>query len=442
MISRPGGFAGAPCYRTYLIVLLATMLTVNGIDRTALGLVLPAIKRALELTDTELGVLTGIAFFLFYSTIGVPIGRWADRGDRIAILALTAALWGVMVMLVGAARSFAGLLIVRVGVAVGEAGCVPAAYSLIGDYFAREERPRAVANFLLGNSLSIVLGYSLAGWMSYHYGWRVMFVCIGLVSVLIAPLVWWTLSEPRRGRQSGSAPASRVRPPSMLEVVPVLWRNKTFRTLVAVLALNWFFGVGIGAWVPSFLARSFGMGTERIGLALSIVYGMGGLIGTYSGGYLASRYLPRNEGRQLWILALFNIGYGVLSVFVYLSKHPSVCLILFAIAIAAGALQSGPLFATTQTVVPEELRAVSISLIFLVANLFGAGLGPLAVGALSDALHPYFGAQSLRFALLAMCPGFIAGCWLYWRASQTVAADLEVAAAQAGEPSTAKYSIT
>src|SRR5690348_13696882 len=141
---KPAGFDGRPSYRAYLILLLATILAFNGLDGTAIGIVLPSIKGALHLTDTELGFLTGVAFSLFYSTVGVPLGRWADRGDRVAIIAITTALWGVMVVLVGTARSFGQLLIVRIGVAVGEAGCVPAAYSLIGDYFSREERPRAI----------------------------------------------------------------------------------------------------------------------------------------------------------------------------------------------------------------------------------------------------------------------------------------------------------
>src|SRR5690348_7264427 len=139
-------------YRAYLIFVLATILALSGTDGTALGLVLPSVKTALHLTDVELGVLTGIAFSLFYSTAGIPIGRWADRGNRVAIIAICTALWGVMVMLMGAARTFVQLLIVRIGVAVGEAGCVPAAYSLIGDYFTREERPRAISSYQLGAS--------------------------------------------------------------------------------------------------------------------------------------------------------------------------------------------------------------------------------------------------------------------------------------------------
>src|SRR6185312_7911456 len=163
-------FGNGKHYRTYLVFLLATILTFNGLDSTALGLVLQNIKISLHLTDTELGVLTGIAFSLFYSTVGIPIGRWADRGDRAALIALCTALWGVMVMLVGVTRSFVQLLIVRVGVAVGEAGCTPAAYSLIADYFPREDRPRAIAMYWVGGSVSVIIGYIAAGWLNYHYG--------------------------------------------------------------------------------------------------------------------------------------------------------------------------------------------------------------------------------------------------------------------------------
>ena len=427
---KPRGFDYHPEYRMYLVVLLASILTFNGLDGTALGLVLPSVKRALYLTDTELGVLTGIAFSAFYSTLGIPIGRWADRGDRVVIIVLTTALWGAMVMLCGAARSFAGLLLIRVGVAVGEAGCVPAAYSLIAEYFPREERPRAVAKYLIGGSVSGILGYLVAGWLSARYGWRAMFVCIGLPSVVVAPIAWWTLSEPRRiSRQPKRSTKSTAALPGMREVIRVLVQNRTFRYVLAMQCLNALFGSGLNVWQPSFFARSYDWSAEQLGLYLSVIYGIGGVVGTYTGGWLASRFAPRNERLQLRAFAGFYAAFGVVSTFSYLSKDPIVSVSLLGLAFVGGCLANGPIFATIQTVIPERMRAFSISIIYLLANFVGAGLGPLVVGALSDSLHPYLGGESLRYALLAMCPGYVVGGWLLWQAAESVVADADAAVA-------------
>lgn len=428
------GLDAGSWYRAYLVFLLATIFALNGLDGTALGLVLPNIKSALHLTDTQLGVLTGIAFSLFYATVGIPIGRWADRGDRVAIIALTAALWGVMVMLVGAARSFWQLLLIRIGVAVGEAGCVPAAYSLIAQYFEREERPRAIAKYLLGGYVAVVLGYPAAGWLSHYFGWRTMFVCIGLPSVVVAPIAWWTLSEPRRSpRMAVGAAISTEQSPRMLKVIRVLWVNRTFRYLLAVICANTLFGGGINIWQPSFFARSYGWKVQQLGLYFSAVYGVGGIIGTYAGGYLASRFAPKNERLQLGTFALFSAGFGGVSALIYLSRNSTVSVTLLGLAVICVCLQNGPIFAATQTVVPERMRAISISVIYLFSNLLGAGVGPLLVGALSDALHRFAGAESLRYALLAMCPGYILAAWLLWQAARTVSGDAEGATLETRE---------
>src|SRR6202046_5577488 len=166
-------------YRRYLLAVLLVIQAFNGVDGLALGLVLQNIKVDLHLSDTQLGFLSGIAFALFYSVMGIPIARWADRGNRVTIISVTATAWSVMVALCGMAASFAQLLLIRVGVAIGEAGCIPPAHSLIADYFGRAERPKAVSVYMLAGSLSTLIGYFVAGWLSEFYGWRTMFILLG-----------------------------------------------------------------------------------------------------------------------------------------------------------------------------------------------------------------------------------------------------------------------
>src|SRR5690349_15063721 len=177
-----------PAYRNYLLGVLSVVLAFNFVDRLALGLMLEAIKVDLHLSDTQLGLLTGIAFALFYSVMGIPIARWADRGNRVTIITVTTALWSVAVALCGMAGSFVQLLLIRVAVAVGEAGCVPPAFSLMADYFSRAERPRATAIYGLGGPLSGIVGFFLAGALYEIYGWRVTFVLLATPGLVLATL--------------------------------------------------------------------------------------------------------------------------------------------------------------------------------------------------------------------------------------------------------------
>src|SRR5262245_16277442 len=184
-------------YKRYLLVLLTAIMVCNYVDRLALGLLLQDIKVDLELSDTQLGFLTGIAFAVFYAVMGIPIARWADRGNRVTIIWVTSALWSVAAALCGYAANFVQLLLARIAVGVGEAGCMPASQSLISDYFSRSERPRALSIFMLGIPISVVIGYFAAGWFNELYGWRATYIILGLPAVALALVTGLTLREPR-----------------------------------------------------------------------------------------------------------------------------------------------------------------------------------------------------------------------------------------------------
>jgi len=448
-----------PARRKYFLAVLLVILAFNRVDTQALGLVFQSIKSELHLSDTQLGVLSGIAFALFYSVMGIPIARWADRGNRVAIIAITTALWSVAVMLCATAKTFLQLLLIRIGVATGEAGCIPPAHSLIADYFTRAERPRAVAIYMLGAYLSVIIGYFFAGWLNEIYGWRVMFVLLGAPGVLLAIVAACTLYEPRTWHavedtahrdqrrtvptaeartpressapplslaqnSSSSAPDPEEAAPTLQTVFRTLGSNKTFRHLLLSFCVVFFFGAGFEQWQPAFFLRSYGLKTGEVGTWFAVIYGTGGFLGTYLGGVWASRYAANNERLQLQAIAMTYSALAVVSFAIYLSPALYLSFALMGLAALGPAMASGPLFATIQTLVPERMRAMSIALIYLFANLIGTGLGPLLVGALSDALHGVAGEESLRYALLAMCPGYLWGAWLLWRASQTVTLDL------------------
>jgi MFS family permease len=403
---------------------LLLILAFNYVDRLALGLLLQNIKTDLSLSDTQLGLLTGIAFALFYSVMGVPIARWADRGNRVTIISVTVALWSAAVALCGAASTFTQLLLIRVGVAVGEAGCIPPAHSLIADYFTRAERPRAVARYMLGVPLSAVIGYFLAGWLNEFYGWRITFVMLGLPGLVLALLARLTLKDPRRQRRVPDAVPSPATQPSLREVGVTLWRNVTFRHLLIGYSVVSFFSYGISKWQPSFFIRSFGLDTGELGTWFAFIYGAGSMTGMYLGGELASRRAANNETLQLKCIAAVYFLFGFVMASAYLSSTPALAFAFLGFAAIGSAATVGPLFATIQTLVPERMRAMAIATVYLFANLIGMGLGPLMVGMLSDAFRPWAGEQSLRYALVVLCPGYTVAAFHLWRASRSVAKDL------------------
>jgi MFS family permease len=424
-------------YKNYLLILLMVILAFNYVDRMALGIVLQDIKTDLDLTDTQLGLLSGIAFALFYSTMGIPIARWADRGNRVTIISLTTALWSAAVALCGSATSFMQLLAIRVGVAIGEAGCIPPAHSLIADYFTRAERPRAVARYMLGVPLALTIGYFAAGWLNEILGWRKTFVILGLPGLVLAVLGWFTLKEPRRTRNATAvvpAAASAEVPspplqPSLREVCVTLWANAAFRHLLFCFSVWYFFGYGLLQWQPAFFIRSHGLQTGELGTWFAVVYGVGGGLGVYLGGELAARYAAGNERLQLNACAVAFVFFAVLNACAYLASDHYWAFGALALGALGGNMAQGPILATIQTLVPPRMRAMSIALVYLFSNLIGMGLGPLAAGALSDALRPLFGEESLRYALLMLCPGYFWAAWHLWRASRTVVRDLKAAQA-------------
>jgi predicted MFS family arabinose efflux permease len=419
-------------YKNYLLGILLVIQAFNLAERWTLGLVLQDIKLDLSLSDTELGFLSGLAFAVFYAVMGVPIARWADRGNRVTIIAVTLAVWSVTVALCGAARNFAQLLLARIAVAVGEAGCIPPAHSLIGTYFPRAQRPRAMARYMLGGPLSVVIGYFVAGWLNQLYGWRMTFLALGLPGLVLAALAWTTLREPRRDRRVTQVESGDPEPENqsahdqlgLREVCGVLWRNVTFRHLLLGFSVIYFFGAGISTWQPAFLIRSYGLGTGELGTWFAVIYGLGGLVGTLCGGEWADRQASRDEALQLRAIGFVYAGFGIVSTCIYLSPNLHVAFGFIALGAFGVNFAIGPVFSTLQTLVPGHMRAVSIALIYLFANLIGMGLGPLLAGVLSDAFATRFGDESLRYTLLALCPGYFWGAWHYFKGGETIARDL------------------
>lgn len=408
-------------YRNYMLGLLVVVGIVTSMERFIFALALEPIKHELSLSDSQLGLMTGIAFAAFYAIAGIPIARWADKGNRVNITALAVGLLGIMVSLCGMANSFLQLLLVRAGVAVGEAGIVPPGQSLIADSFDRTQRPRAMAIYTSFFTLSMIAGYLVGGYFVESLGWRMAFLIMGVPGIIMAGVAKMTLTEPR----SKQFIVKSIEFPSMLETAKTLYRQRSLRQLFFGFCVAFFFTTGTGQWLATFFIRSHGMSTAEVGRWLAFTFGLFSVFGVISGGYFVSRYLACKERLQMQLLAFLSIvGYGVITAGAYLASSQFVALICLSISAYIGGLANGPIFAAIQSLVCDRLRSVTLAIIFLFANLIGFGLAPLALGMLSDFLNPTFGQESLRYALVLFCPGSLWIAFYYWRASTTIEADI------------------
>jgi len=410
-------------YRHYVLVTLTLVCTLNYTDGGLMTLLLQPIKEDLQLSDTQLGLLTGIAFGFFYATLGLPIGRWADRGNRVTIASVAIALWGATMMACFFVTNFVQLMMARIVAGVGESGCLPPTYSLVGDYFpAPAARTRAMTVYVLANPLAALLSFVLGGWLSERYSWRVAFFVMGIPAVLIAAIVKMTIGEPR-ARPVDMLPQQR-RMPSIGNVFGALWHQPSARHLGIALVLLFTIGQGLGPWYAAFLMRSHGMGIAELGVWLGLIFGISGVVGIALGGYAAASWLAQDERRQMRLSAItVALLVPCYVLFLFLPKKHD-CLIALIVLLIVFGIYMGPTFALMQRLVTDEMRATTLAVVLLFANLIGMGIGPQIVGILSDALVPEFGRDSLRYAMLSMSLVALWSAYHFWQVSRTVTEDL------------------
>ncbi len=417
---KPGIFS--PAVRNYALSVLVVVYTFNFIDRQILSILLEPIKQDLGLSDSALGMLTGFAFALFYATLGIPIARFADRGNRRNLIALALTIWSGMTALSGLAQNFWHLLLARIGVGVGEAGCSPPAHSMIADYFPAENRATALGIYSLGIPFGILFGFIAGGWLNEFFGWRVAFFVVGIPGVLLALLVRYTLREPPRGMAEGRV--AEEEQPTVMETFRFLWSKRSFRHMAVGGGLTAFVGYGVVTWVPSFLIRSYGMSTGDVGTYLGLILGIPGGIGIALGGYLADRYGARDTRWYLWVVAVALIACVPLSFGVYLSATAFASLMFLIIPILLGNFYQATTFSQTQGLVSLRMRSVAAAVLLFILNIIGLGAGPQAVGILSDVLQPQYGDESLRYALLILSLVNVWSAYHYYLAGKYLKDDL------------------
>lgn len=393
-------------YKAYVLAILTGVYTFNFIDRQILVILQESIKADLGLTDTQLGMLTGLTFALFYVTLGIPVARLADRSNRKNIVAISLALWSFMTALSGSVANFFQLLLARIGVGVGEAGGSPPSHSMISDYFPPERRATALSIYSVGIYIGILVGYIAGGWLDQLYGWRIALMALGVPGILYAIILYFTVEEPERGRYDQQKSIAEDDKDSFGDVVRYLFSKRTFVLLAVGCGLHAFGSYGVGNFFPSFLARVHEMPISEIGTWLGLCTGIGGGIGTFLGGYLCDKFGKDNLRYYLWIPALTEILSLPFAVGAFFLGNTALAMACFFLMTLIGSLYLGPMIAVSHNLVKPSQRAMASAILFFVLNLIGLGLGPLVMGALSDALQPSLGAQSLRYAF---CLTFVTG---------------------------------
>ena len=400
----------------------------NFIDRQIVNILAEPIALELGLSDTQIGLMTGLAFALFYTALGLPIARYADRPttNRPRLIAIALATWSAMTALCGVATNFIQLLLSRIGVGVGEAGCTPPAHSLIADIVPPERRSSALAFYALGIPIGTLLGMMIGGLLADWVGWRMAFLIVGLPGVALALVVHFMLRDPRQ-RLAGAekvqvAPAQEL---SLWAAVRSVMGSRAFVLLLAAGSTAAFLAYGKVTWTTIFFQRTHGLTPGEVGFWFGIINGAAGIFGTWLGGYLADRFGARNRRHVLTAPAIAMAVAAPIAFLAYQASTWQVALVLLIVPTLCNSLYYGPTYSAAQGLVPLRARAIAAAVVLFFQNLIGLGLGPLFFGMLSDMLQPSYGEESVRYVLygaafLGLIPAFF-----FWRCSLRLDEELD-----------------
>ena len=414
-----------PRYRYLVLGILTVVYICNFVDRQVINVLAQPIIEDLDISDGQFGMLSGLAFAFIYTTLGIPIARWADVGNRRNIIAIAIAVWSVMTALCGAAQNFLQLFLARFGVGVGEAGGSPPSHSIVSDIFPAEQRATALSIYSLGVYGGILVGTVGGAYLVQYFDWRTAFVVVAIPGILLSLLVRFVVKEPPRGFAENRRDKE---PPSFFGVMSFLWQRKSFRHLSFACALHAFVTYGIGNFMPLFLGRVHDMPILEVGWYYGMIAGIGGLSGTFFGGWVTDR-LKKKTGDTTWymwvpfISTVLAIPFALNTFLIMPNGYYSVYSYLF--TSFCGGWYLAPCIASTHFLVGIRMRAMGSAVMLFMLNLIGLGLGPMLTGFTSDLLTPEYGDDALRYA---MSLTVMVNVWCaihYWFAAKTIKQDIE-----------------
>jgi predicted MFS family arabinose efflux permease len=423
LAAQANAAAGPSKRRYYVLALLTIIYALNFLDRTIFNVLIEPIKKEFLLSDTTMGLLAGFGFVLFYSLLGIPIARVADRLNRRNIVAIAFAFWSATTALCGMASSVTTLALARIGVGIGESAGTPASQSLIADLFDKNDRPRALGIYAIGTYLGVFMGYFLGGYINQYYGWRMAFFAAGLPGLALAAVLWLTVSEPKRGAMAETFTHEPIGP-----TLAFLASQRTFVIVLVGFCLTTYTNYATAAWIPPFLARVHHLSSAEIGIYAGTFKGLFGMAGTLAGGLVVAQISRRDDRWKLWAPAITSgLAGPVFAVCMLTPDFKTMVAALAATSFLVG-FHLGPIFAITQTVARPSMRALASAIILLTATCFGQGVGPLAVGMINDALKNDYGAGAVRYSLLSAAATTTLGALLFVWAAATIRDDIKRAA--------------
>jgi len=414
-----------PYYRYLVLGILTAAYVSNFVDRQVINVLAQFIIDDLQISDGQFGMLSGLAFALIYTTLGIPIARLADISNRRNIIAISITIWSIMTALCGAANNFFQLFMARFGVGVGEAGGSPPAHSIVSDIFPAEQRATALSIYSLGVYGGILVGTVGGAYLVQYFNWRVAFVVVAIPGIFLALLVRFVIKEPPRGMAEAR---KDVAPPGFLRVLHFLWDRKSFRHLSFACALHAFVTYGMGNFMPLFLGRVHGMPILDVGWYYGLIAGIGGLAGTFFGGWMSDRMANKTGDKTwyVWIPFISTLAAIPLGLITFLAMpNGYTAAFSYFLPVFCGGWYLAPCIASTHFLVGIRMRAMASAILLFMLNLIGLGLGPMLTGFMSDFFEPTYGSDSLRYA---MSITLLVNFWCafhYWKASRTIAADFD-----------------
>ena len=410
-------------YRAYVMFMLVVVYTFNFIDRQIIGILAVPIKADLALSDTQLGLMGGLAFALFYTALGIPIAMLADRRNRTWIMTIALTLWSVMTAICGTAQNFWQLFAARLGVGIGEAGGVAPAYSLISDYFPSQQRARALSVYSFGIPIGSALGIVFGGIIASKIDWRYAFFAVGIAGVVLAPIFKLSVAEPERGQYDSAK--NNAPPPAFATVLRKLSKKPSFWLMSFGASCSSMIGYGMFFWLPSFFVRSYNITLLDASLFYGAILLVGGLAGIWLGGSLADKFGADKRGAYVVIPALAFVATVPFFALAILSPNLTMTFVAMLIPTALALVWLGPVLSAIQHVAPQNMRATAAAVFLFINNLIGIGVGTMAIGMLSDSLQSRYGDDSLRYAILAGTSFYVLAAILFFVSARFLKSDWE-----------------
>lgn len=416
--------APSTAYAYYVLAVLFVVYVFNFADRQVLSILIQPIQDELGVSDTLMGLLAGPAFAFFYTLMGVPIARLADRGSRRGVIVFSLSMWSLMTAASGLARSYATLALARIGVGIGEAGGTPPSHSLLSDYFPPERRSTALALYGNGIYVGSGLGIMAGGLLHEHFGdWRTAFYAVGLAGLPLGLLVWLTVRDLPRG-SADARPAEAARDESFFDVMRHLFSKPPFAWLVLGASFKSMAGYAVLVWGAVFLGRVHGMTGAEIGKLFGPTIMFSGCLGVSFGGWLTDRFGARDARWYMRLPAIYSILAWPLALGFLLAPDRGTAIACFVPFYALANMYVGPLWSTAQNLARPDQRATASAVLLFILNISGLGLGPFLIGAANDLLAGSHGDLAVRYSLVGVVTLSMFACVPFWIGSKYLREEL------------------